>query len=107
MILSLGGWSVLVFLDWTYWKAAPYSVHSEIAHGIVFTLLFLRFCNGLDFRRVMRELKNPHRLIVSLLGALNGIISTITLLRCRSNYPDFLRLPYFLLLLIVIIIGYF
>lgn len=55
----------------------------------------------------MRELKNPHRLIVSLLGALNGIISTITLLRCRSNYPDFLRLPYFLLLLIVIIIGYF
>ena len=72
----------------------------------MFTFLFLRFCNGFDFARVKRELTNPHRLIVSFLGGLNAIFSTITLFRIRAHYPDFLRIVYFILFLIVIMIGY-
>lgn len=80
LIFSLAGWCFLVFLDWSYWKAAPYSVHTEIAHAIVFTILFLRFCEGLNFKKVLGDLTNPHRLIVALLGGINGIFSNITLL---------------------------
>ncbi len=46
---TLGSFIIIVFLDWPYWKVAPYSVHSSILHGIVFTFLFLRFCQSLDF----------------------------------------------------------
>jgi hypothetical protein len=43
-IATLVSFLIIVFLDWPYWKAAPYSVHTFIVHGIVFTFLFLRFC---------------------------------------------------------------
>ena len=44
MIGTLIAFTVIVFLDWPYWKTAPYSVHTLITNGIVFTFLFLRFC---------------------------------------------------------------
>ena len=72
----------------------------------MFTFLFFRFCDGLDFAIVNRELNNPHRLIVSCLGGLNAILSTITHFQIRAHYPDFLRIVYFILFLIVIMIGY-
>jgi predicted membrane chloride channel (bestrophin family) len=43
-IATLVSFLIIVFLDWPYWKTAPYSVHTFIVHGIVFTFLFLRFC---------------------------------------------------------------
>ena len=33
----------IVFLDWSYWKTAPYSVHTLIVYGIIFSFIFLRF----------------------------------------------------------------
>lgn len=105
-IASVISFLVIIFLDWSYWKAAPYSVHTLILHGIVFTFLFLRFCQGLDFRRMLRELSYAPRLIVALLAGLNAILCNIVLLKCQSNYPDFLRLPYFLALVVTIAVGY-
>ncbi len=33
----------IVFLDWSYLKTAPYSVHTLIVYGIIFSFIFLRF----------------------------------------------------------------
>lgn len=33
----------IVFLDWSYWKTAPYSLHTLIVYGIIFSFIFLRF----------------------------------------------------------------
>jgi hypothetical protein len=33
---------LIVFLDWSYWKTAPYSIHTVIVYGIIFTSIFLR-----------------------------------------------------------------
>ena len=41
--LSLIGFLVLVFLDWSYWKAAPYPIHTLLVYGLIFTFMFLRF----------------------------------------------------------------
>jgi hypothetical protein len=45
-------------------------------------------------------------MIVALLSGITGIITTVVFVKCNSNYPDFLRLPYYILTLIVIILSY-
>lgn len=84
LIISVISWFVLVFLDWSYWKAAPYSLHTFILYGITFTVLFIRFCDSLDFKRAMRELNYAPRLIAAFLSSLNGIVCNIVLVKCRS-----------------------
>ena len=42
---TLLGFILIVFLDWSYWKTAAYSIHSVIVYGIIFTSIFLRFAN--------------------------------------------------------------
>jgi len=105
-ISTIGGYCSLVFLDWSYWKAAPYGVHSFSLHGIIFTFLFLRFCQSLDVKRMMRELSYPPRLIAAFLAGLNAIWLNLTLVSCSANYPGFLRWIYWLIAVIVIGAGY-
>lgn len=54
----------------------------------------------------MRELNYAPRLVCALLAGVNGIISNIVLVKCNSNYPEFLRWSYYLILTIVIATGY-
>lgn len=72
----------------------------------MFTFLFLRFSQSLDFKRVMRELNYAPRLVCAFLAGSNAIISNIVLSKCVANYPDFLKLSYYLMFIIVIVTGY-
>ena len=81
-------------------------MQTVILYGIVFTFLFLRLSNSLDFKRVLRELHYAPRLIVALLSGINAIAMNVLLAKCRHEFPDFLRLPYFLLATILIVVGY-
>ena len=39
---TLFGFIFIVFLDWSYWKTAPYSVHTLIVYGIIFSFFFFQ-----------------------------------------------------------------
>ena len=54
----------------------------------------------------MRELNYAPRLIAAFLAGLNGIAMNIVFVKCQQNYPDFLRLPYFIVCIVVIVTGY-
>ncbi len=43
--MTLGGFFLIVFLDWSYWKTAPFPIHTLIVYGIIFTFLFLRLAS--------------------------------------------------------------
>ena len=39
---TLVGFILIVALDWSYWKTAPYPIHTCTVYGIIFTFIFLR-----------------------------------------------------------------
>ena len=91
LILLIIGWFTVVYFDWQYWKAAPYPIHSFIMHSVVYTMLFLRYCKALDFKKIMVELTYWPRLIVAALSSLITLLYTICLILCRLHYPAFLK----------------
>ena len=91
LVLFTLSFLLIVFFDWSYWKSAPYPLHTFLIYAIVFTLLFFRFCHGLDLKRVIREPAYPPRLICALFSGLNSIALNVIFLKSKSKYPEFLK----------------
>ena len=73
-------WLVIVFMDWSYWKTAPHSLHTLIVYGIIFTYLFLRLAPQAHIKDVEGLLKQLHylpRAIAASLAAINSLVLTI------------------------------
>ena len=109
--ISLVSFLLIVFFDWPYWKTAPFPLHTMIVYGIIFTFMFIRFSTSqIDHRDVQslvfKQINHLPKALAALLSGLNSIILTIFLSLCRSTFPDFLKTPYCVLTLIIIVSGY-
>ncbi len=72
--MTLGGWLLIVCLDWKYWKTAPHSLHTALVFAIVFTFLFLRLASKQkDLKDVQGLLKQMHYLPQAIAAGLSGI----------------------------------
>jgi hypothetical protein len=110
-IITLGIFLAIVGLDWKYWKTCPYGFHTMICYGIVFTFLFLRMASEQtdikDLKGILRSLHSLPQAVCALLSSINALALTFALHCASVNYPNgLLRLPYKIMALLVVILGY-
>ena len=108
-LITLGCFLAIVLVDWAYWKTSPYPLHTMIVYGIIFTFLTLRLSSQRDlsdFSGLLQQLNFLPRALTAFLAGANSVVLAISLARCRAVFPDFLRLPYLILTLIIIALGF-
>ena len=105
--ISLCTWLWVVYMDWKYFNVQHLDFHSHIFFGIIYSFLFLRFTQGLDFGRMAREYRYPPRVIVSILGTANGAVLIDYLLQIYTKMPEYIKPEYWAVSGFVIFFAFF